>query len=65
MTDPQKSVIETLAARVSRLQGLLDESAVNEIALIATLKELLPDFGPRFDKWRKDAKTVVAQRDHE
>ena len=48
----QKPTIECLAERVQALQRQQDESAWNEVALIATLKELLPGFSPRFDQLR-------------
>jgi hypothetical protein len=50
MADPQQTLTEYLAERVRGLQKQQDESAWNETALIATLKELLPGFGPRFDQ---------------
>jgi predicted pyridoxine 5'-phosphate oxidase superfamily flavin-nucleotide-binding protein len=51
MTD-QERLIEALIQRVEILQRQQDESAWNDIALIATLKELLPGFSPRFDQLR-------------
>jgi hypothetical protein len=43
-----KSTMDGLAERVRSLQQQQDESAWNEIALIATLSELLPGFSQRF-----------------
>jgi hypothetical protein len=55
-----KSLTEFLAERVLALQRQQDESAWNEAALIGTLKELLPGFGPRFDQLRKAAQKVTS-----
>jgi len=65
MPDEQTALIEFLAQRVLNLQKQIDESALNEIALIATLKELVPGFDPRFDQLRKAAKSTIEQSDRE
>jgi hypothetical protein len=55
-----KSLTEFLADKVLALQRQQDESAWNETALIVTLKELLPGFGPRFDQLRRDAQKMTS-----
>jgi hypothetical protein len=60
MADSQQTLIEYLAERVLALQKQQDESAWNETALIATLKELLPGFGPRFDRLRNAAQKMTS-----
>jgi hypothetical protein len=65
VTDYEKSATEFLAERVLYLQKQLDESVVNETALIGTLKELVPGFAPRFDQLRNGAKRMIDQRDRE
>jgi hypothetical protein len=47
--DEFTKVLLTIEATLLDLQEQIDESAVNEIALIATLRELLPGFAQKFD----------------
>jgi len=56
----QQSLVDLLAERVLILQKQQDESAWNEIALIATLKELVPGFGPRFAQLHNAAEKVTS-----
>jgi hypothetical protein len=63
MTDKQNDPIEYLAERVRFLQSQLDKSVLIEASLIATLKELLPDFGPRFAQLHKTAESVISRTD--
>ena len=63
MPDKQNDLTEHLAERVRFLQGQLERSVLIEAALIATLKELLPDFGPRFDQLHRAAGSAIAQID--
>lgn len=58
----QQTIIEALIERVVFLQQQLDESVWNETALITTLKELLPGFGPRFDQLRTAVEKVTSPR---
>ena len=60
MTPETHDLMVTLLAQTLRLQQQLDESALNEIALIATLKELVPGFGPRFDQLHNGARILFA-----
>jgi hypothetical protein len=53
---------ESLADQIRALQQQQDESAMNEIAMIATLKELLPGFGPRFAQLRIGVETIMSPR---
>ena len=48
----EKATMDYLVERVRILQQQQDESAWNEIALIATLQELLPGFAQRFAQHR-------------
>jgi hypothetical protein len=57
MSDHQ-ALIDLVAERVLALQRQQDESAWNETALIATLTELLPGFGPRFAQLHSAARKV-------
>jgi hypothetical protein len=63
MPDKPSDPIAHLAERVRFLQGQLDKSVLIEASLIATLKELLPGFGPRFDQLYKAAENVIVQTD--
>lgn len=57
---PEKPTMEYLAERVRILQQQQDESAWNELALIATLKELLPGFSQRFAQLHIAAQKVTS-----
>lgn len=59
----EQRIIGILARRVLFLESQLDETVWTETALIGTLKELLPGFGPRFDQLRKAAKRLTSPRD--
>jgi hypothetical protein len=48
----QQELIDLLIEKVLVLQRLQDESALNEVALIQTLQELVPGFSPRFAQLR-------------
>jgi hypothetical protein len=63
MTDRPPSITDSLVDGVLDLQRQQDESALNEIALIMTLKELLPGFSQRFDQVRNDVKSMIAGHD--
>ncbi len=58
----QEQLIKTLGERVLSLQRQQDESAWNEIALIVTLKELLPGFSQRFDLLHTEAERMTTPR---
>jgi hypothetical protein len=59
----QQTLVANLTQRVRFLQGQLDESVQIESALVATLTELVPGFGPRFAQLHKAAKSVVDRLD--
>jgi len=61
----EQRIIEILARRVLFLESQLDETVWTETALIGTLKELVPGFGPRFDQLRNAVKTMTSPRDLE
>jgi len=63
MPDEQNDLIEHLTERVRFLQDQLKQSVAIEASLIATLKELLPGFGPRFDQLHRSAGSAIAQTD--
>ncbi len=56
----QKPSIESLAEQARTLQKQQDESAWNEIALIATLQELVPGFAQRFAQHRIAVEKVTS-----
>ena len=58
-----KKELESLQKQVRDLHTALDESALNEIALIATLKQLVPDFYPKFELLRSAAEKQIAAED--
>jgi hypothetical protein len=71
MDDETKTLLADLVEGILYLNDQLNQSVLNETALIATLKELVPGFGPKFDLWhmkaqktllRPDAKTLEALR---
>ena len=59
-----KQILVELHEAVLGLYAALDESSLNEIALIAALKELLPDFYPRFEQLRNAAEKQIEAEDH-
>ncbi|HEY5175929.1 MAG TPA: hypothetical protein VII95_10240 [Terriglobales bacterium] len=63
MDDDLKRILIDLHEAVLGLYDALDESALNETALIAALKELLPGFGPRFEQLRIVAEKQIAAED--
>ena len=63
MPDRQNDSTEHLTERVRVLQGQLEKSVLIAAALIATLKELVPGFGPRFDQLHRAAGSAIAQTD--
>jgi phage shock protein A len=58
-------VIKVLCQRVVALQQQQDELARNEIALIATLTELLPGFAQEFARLRIVVEKVASPRNAE
>ena len=63
-TDIKKLLIG-LCDQVTRLQEQIDESALNEVALIASLKELVPGFDQRFDILHSASRKMFLGRDDE
>jgi hypothetical protein len=63
MSDKQHELIEHLTGRMRFLEDELKHSVTIEASLIATLKELLPGFGPRFDQLHRAAESAIAQLD--
>lgn len=57
------ALVQTLIARILFLQHQLDQSVFHEAAVIATLKELLPGFAPRYDQLRKTAEKTFSPHD--
>ena len=60
-----RDLIATLFEQVFRLQQQLDESALIEVSLIATLKELVPGFGPKFEQMHIASKTMFSKPNDE
>jgi hypothetical protein len=54
-----QELMQLLKERVLVLQRQQDESALNEAALIQTLQELVPGFGPRFALLRIGAEKMM------
>ena len=57
------TMLTDLVAEILYLRGQLVQSGVNEAALILTLRELVPEFGPRFDQWRMKSETLLQHPD--
>jgi hypothetical protein len=64
MSDSDK-VIKVLCERVVALQQQQDESAWNEVALIATLTKLLPGFDKEFARQRFEVERLTSPRNAE
>jgi hypothetical protein len=64
MDDDLKQILIELHEAILDLYGALDESSLNEIALIAALKDLLPGFYPRFEQLRNAAEKQIEAEDH-
>jgi hypothetical protein len=56
-----RDAVATLFEQAIRLQQQLDQSASIEVALIATLKELVPGFGPRFEELHSASHKMFAK----
>jgi hypothetical protein len=55
--------ISALTETLVSLHRQIDEASVNELALIATLQELLPGFSQRFDQLRIGIEKQFAEND--
>ena len=64
MSQPQ-DLIDALTAELISLHRQIDEASVNELALIATLQELVPGFSQRFDQLRIGIEKQFAENDPE
>jgi hypothetical protein len=63
LDEETKNLLTDLVAEILYLRGQLKQSGLNETALIATLRELVPDFGPRFDQWRMKTEKLLQHPD--
>jgi len=63
LDEETKNLLTDLVAEILYLRGQLDQSALNETALIATLKEIVPDFSRKFDQWRMKTESVLRHPD--
>lgn len=63
MTDELKQLLTDLVEEILYLRDQLDQSALNETALIATLKEIVPDFSHKFGQWRMKTESVLRHPD--
>jgi hypothetical protein len=63
MDEELKKLLTDLVAEILYLRGQLDQSALNETALIATLRDLVPDFSRKFDQWRMKTETLLRHPD--
>ena len=62
LNNPQEA-ISALTETLVSLHRQIDEASVNELALIATLQELLPGFSQRFDQLRIGIEKQFAEND--
>jgi hypothetical protein len=58
-----KRRVEALESAIRDLEAVQDESALNEIALIATLQSLLPGFSQTFERLRIGAEKQTSDDD--
>lgn len=65
LDEETKNLLTDLVAEILYLRGQLKQSGLNEAALILTLKELVPEFGPKFDLWRMKAEKTLAHPDEQ
>lgn len=63
MPSDQQRIIDELTEVLISLHRQIDEASVNEIALIATLGELVPGFSQRFDQLRIGIEKTFADND--
>ena len=63
MDEELKQLLTDLVEEILYLRKQTDESALNETALIATLKEIVPDFSHKFDQWRMKTESVLRHPD--
>lgn len=64
MTDDElKKILTDLVEGILYLQDQLNQSVVNETALIQTLKELVPGFDRRFDQLHMTAQSTLLHPD--
>ncbi len=63
LDEETKNLLTDLVEGILYLNDQLNQSVLNETALIATLKELVPGFGPRFDQFHMTAKTTLLRPD--
>jgi hypothetical protein len=63
LDEETKNLLTDLVAEILYLRGQLDQSALNEAALILSLKELVPGFSRRFDQLRMTAERTLAHPD--
>lgn len=61
----QQALIDALTEELISLHRQIDEASVNELALIATLRELVPGFSQRFDQLRIGIEKKFAENDPE
>ena len=59
----QQALIDALTEELISLHRQINEASVNELALIATLQGLLPDFSQRFDRLRIGIEKQFAEND--
>jgi hypothetical protein len=63
MDEELKQLLTDLVEEILYLRKQTDESALNETALIATLREIVPDFSRKFDQWRMKTETLLRHPD--
>jgi hypothetical protein len=63
LDEETKNLLTDLVAEIFYLRDQLVQSGLNETALILSLKELVPEFGPRFDQWRMKSETLLQHPD--
>ena len=59
----QQALIDELTEVLISLHRQIDETSVNELALIMTLQELVPGFSQRFDQLRIGIEKTYAEYD--
>ena len=63
LDEETKNLLTDLVEEILYLRKQTDESALNETALIATLREIVPDFSRKFDQWRMKTETLLRHPD--
>ena len=63
--DEEQAIIDSLTEVFISLHRRIDEASTNQMALIMTLKELVPGFAERFDRLRIGMEKPFAENDPE